>query len=318
MALNRFLDLSPDVNNAMQIGSPVVALESTIISHGLPSPTNLELARQLEQIVRDDGATPATIGISKGRIKVGMSDVEISNFAERVQGNDNPVEKISRRDLATAIALGKNGSTTVAATMICAQLAGIRVFATGGIGGVHRGAESSMDISADLLELAQTRVCVVCAGPKAILDIPRTMEVLETHGVPVLGYGTSDLPAFYSRNCGLKVDQELADAAQAAAILRTRDTLDLAGGELIVNPIPEADALTPGEIDGWIEKALQAASAGGIQGKDITPYLLDQMANLSSGRTIKANLALIKNNVRVAVKIAISYTHQRSNSLGTA
>lgn len=307
MQISDFLDLDPDVTSAIQKGAPVVALESTIISHGLPWPINLELAQELEQRIRDGGAVPATIGISKGRIKVGMSDHEISAFAESAQRNDGSVEKISRRDLATAVALGKDGSTTVAATMICAQMAGIRVFATGGIGGVHRGAEISMDISADLLELAQTRVCVVCAGPKAILDIPRTMEVLETHGVPVLGYQTTALPTFYSPACDLNVDQQLNDATQAARILKTRDALDLAGGELIVNPIPKGDAIAAEEIDAWIEDALKAAEAKGIQGKATTPYLLDQMARLSEGRTIQANLGLVRNNVRVAIEIATQY-----------
>lgn len=309
MELNDFLDINLDVQKAIKTGAPVVALESTIISHGLPWPINLKLARELEQMIRDQGAIPATIGIYKGRIKVGMSDAEITEFAESAERDDNSVDKISRRDLATAIALKKNGSTTVAATMICAQLAGIRVFATGGIGGVHRDAESSMDISADLLELAQTRVCVVCAGPKAILDIPRTMEVLETHGVPVLGYQTSSLPTFYSRTSGLGVDQEISDALQAATVLKTRDALNLAGGELVVNPIPEADAMASDEIDAWIGDALQVADAEGIQGKDITPFLLDQMATLSGGQTIDANLALVKNNVRVAVQIATRYSN---------
>jgi len=311
MELNDFLDINPDVKKAVENDVPVVALESTIISHGLPWPINLELARELEQIIRDKGAVPATIGICEGRIKVGMSDAEITRFAESAKRKDNAVDKISRRDLATAIAFKKDGSTTVAATMICASLSGIRVFATGGIGGVHRGAESSMDISADLLELARTRVCVVCAGPKAILDIPRTMEVLETHGVPVLGYQTSSLPMFYSRTSDLGVDQELSDATEAAAVLKTRDALKMAGGELIVNPIPEADAMAASEIDAWIQDALRVANAQGIQGKAITPFLLDQMAVLSDGRTIDANLALVRNNVRVALEIATSLSHTR-------
>jgi len=307
MELTDFLDTNVDVKDAVEKGAPVVALESTIISHGLPWPTNLALARELERIIRDQGAVPATIGIYGGRIKVGMSDAEVTEFAESAQSDDSPVMKVSRRDLATAIALKQHGSTTVAATMICAQLAGIRVFATGGIGGVHRGAESSMDISADLLELAQTRVCVVCAGPKAILDIPRTLEVLETNGVPVLGYQTTALPTFYSRDSDLGVDQELSGAVEAASILKTRDALSMAGGELVVNPIPVSNAMAAAEIDVWITDALREADAQDIQGKDITPFLLDQMAILSKGRTIDANLALIKNNVRVAVQIATHY-----------
>ena len=299
------IDMSAPVSEALKNGEPVVALESTIISHGLPWPANLELARDLEQTVRDYGATPATVGVFDGRITVGLNDEQVMEFAKAGDPNQSvDVTKISRRDLANVVALNKHGATTVASTMICAAMAGIRVFATGGIGGVHRGAESSFDISADLMELARTPVAVVCSGAKSILDLPKTLEFLETHGVPVLGFGVEEFPAFHSRESGLYVDQKVENADQVADILRARAEIGLIGGEVIANPIPEAAAIEKSVIDGWIETALAAADEAGIGGKEVTPFLLSQLARLSAGRSVEANLALVKNNARVASEIA--------------
>ncbi|RED49092.1 pseudouridine-5'-phosphate glycosidase [Aestuariispira insulae] len=299
------LEMSPEVAEALRHGKPVVALESTIISHGLPWPANLDLARDLENIIRENGAVPATVGVFNGRITVGLNDEQITEFARAGDPKqDVKVTKISRRDLATVVALKQHGATTVATTMIIAAMAGIRVFATGGIGGVHRGAETSMDISADLRELAATPVAVVCSGAKSILDLPKTLEYLETHGVPVLGYGVEEFPAFHSRESGLYVDQKLTGAEEVAAILQVREELGLIGGEIIANPIPEEAAIEKAVIDGWIEDALKAADADGVIGKKVTPYLLSKLAELSGGKSIDANLALVKNNARVAAHIA--------------
>ncbi len=302
MDIARYLDLSADVGAAMAEGKPVVALESTIISHGLPYPMNRDLALELEQTVRQEGATPATIGICRGRIKVGMNAREIENFA-----GGSEIAKVSRRDFATIVALGRDGATTVSGTMIAANMAGIRIFATGGIGGVHRGGEDSMDISADLMELAQTRVAVVCAGAKSILDLPKTLEVLETGGVPVLGFQTNAFPAFHTIDSGLGVDMNVASADAIAHILTTRDALGLTGGEIVANPIPEAFAMDKAEVDSWIDTALDQAKTDGVTGKATTPYLLAKIAQLSDGRTITANKALVINNARLAAKIAVSY-----------
>ncbi len=303
----RYLDLSTSVGAALAGKQPVVALESTIISHGLPYPMNRDLALLLEQTVRDEGAVPATIGICKGRIKVGMNATEIEKFAE---GKD--IAKVSRRDFATIVALEQDGATTVSGTMIAAHMAGIRIFATGGIGGVHRGAEHSLDISADLMELARTPVAVVCAGAKSILDLPKTLEVLETNGVPVLGYRTDTFPAFHTADSGLAVDINVASADALAHILKTREALGFSGGEIIANPIPQEFAMDKSEVDGWIETALENAGAEGITGKAMTPYLLAKIAELSDGKTITANKALILNNARLAAKIAVAYCSSSS------
>ncbi len=296
------LDLSADVKAALASGRPVVALESTIISHGLPYPMNRELALELEDVVRTEGATPATIGICQGRIKIGMSALEIEGFA-----GGGGIAKVSRRDFATIVAQGQDGATTVSGTMIAAEMAGIRIFATGGIGGVHRGAEDTLDVSADLLELAQTQVAVVCAGAKSILDLPKTLEVLETNGVPVLGFQTDAFPAFHTADSGLKVDMNVASAEDLANILKTREALGLKGGEIIANPIPQAFAMDKAEVDGWISTALDQARTDGITGKATTPYLLAKIAELSDGRTITANKALVLNNARLAAQIAVCY-----------
>jgi pseudouridine-5'-phosphate glycosidase len=302
MALDEFLDYRPDVKSALENKCAVVALESTIISHGLPWPTNRELALVLEQIVRDNGAVPATIGILEGRLKIGMTEGEVTDFAK---GND--IVKVSRRDLGGVLALRQNGATTVAATMIAAEMAGIRVFATGGIGGVHRGAETSLDISADLTELAKTRVAVVCAGAKSILDLPKTLEYLETNGVPVIGYQTTEFPSFHSRDSGLIIEQNADTAVQIARIMRIREKIGLNGGEIIANPIPLTDSISRTDINNWIDLALQKAEEQKIIGKDVTPFLLSQLAELSEGRTVAANLALVKNNAKLAAEIATAY-----------
>ena len=302
------LDMSPEVAEALRSGKPVVALESTIISHGLPWPANLDLARDLEATVRENGAVPATVGVFNGRITVGMSDEQITEFARAGDpGQAVDVTKISRRDLATVVALGKHGATTVATTMICAAMAGIRVFATGGIGGVHRGAEESLDISADLNELAATPVAVVCSGAKSILDLPKTLEYLETHGVPVLGYGVEEFPAFHSRKAACPLTRKWRMPPRSPKILKVREALGLIGGEIIANPIPEAAAIEKSVIDGWIEEALRAADTEGVSGKKVTPYLLAKLAELSGGRSIDANLALVKNNAKVAAQIARAF-----------
>ena len=303
MSAEKYIDLSSEIASAIKSGRPMVALESTIISHGLPYPKNRELAFQLEETVRAGGAVPATIGIVGGRIKVGMSSAEIEFFAK----GDVDIAKVSRRDFANVIALAQNGATTVAATMMAAQMVGIRVFATGGIGGVHRGGEDDMDISADLTELAQTQVAVVCAGAKSILDLPKTLEVLETNGVPVLGFQTDTFPAFHTRDSGLGVDMNMDSAGAIARILKTREELGIKGGEIIANPIPIEFAMDKIEVDGWIDEALKDAKVDGIKGKDTTPYLLAKIAELSGGRTIAANEALVINNTKLAAAIACAY-----------
>lgn len=292
--------LSEDIQRALEQGSPIVALESTVISHGLPWPQNMELALALEQTVIDGGATPATIAIIDGQLCAGLGKAEIEILAN----GKEPVRKVSRRDIAVSIAEEGLGATTVAATMLIAYWAGIRVFATGGIGGVHRG--DTLDISADLPELARTPVAVVCAGAKSILDLPRTLEWLETNSVPVIGYGTDEFPAFYARSSGLPVQVRIDGAAQAAALLRVRDELGLRGGELIAVPIPEAEALAPAAIDGAIDQAISDADAQGITGKDLTPFLLSRLATLTAGVSVRANVALLRNNAQVATEIAVA------------
>jgi len=291
--------VAPEVAEALRDGRPVVALESTIISHGFPYPANVECALTAEKMARDGGAVPATIAIIGGSIRVGLSAEDIEYLATA-----GGITKASRRDIATLVALGTDGATTVAGTMLVAALVGIRVFATGGIGGVHRGGWETMDVSADLLELARTDVTVVCAGAKSILDLGLTLEVLETHGVPVLGYQTDEFPAFYKRSSGFRVDQRLDTAEEIAAVLRARRALDIHGGVLVANPIPSEHALDPETVDGWTTTALADSEAAGIHGKEITPFLLGRIHALSLGASEEANKQLVYNNVRLAAQIA--------------
>ncbi|MCX7570940.1 pseudouridine-5'-phosphate glycosidase [Tumebacillus sp. DT12] len=300
--MKSYLELHPEVEQALQEGRPVVALESTIISHGMPYPENVQTAREVEAIIREQGAVPATIGIMNGKIKIGLSDEELEAF-----GSSKDVMKVSRRDLPYVVSQQKNGATTVAATMIGAQLAGISVFVTGGLGGVHREGEVTMDISADLTELAQTSVAVVCAGAKSILDIGRTLEYLETQGVPVIGYRTDDFPAFYTRKSGYGVDCRLDSPEETAALLKAKWDLGLAGGLVIANPVPEADALDEQEMEANIERALSEAKQLGIKGKDVTPFLLGKMKEITQGRSLVTNIALVKHNALVGAQIAKEY-----------
>jgi pseudouridine-5'-phosphate glycosidase len=280
----------------------VVALESTLIAHGLPWPKNLETAKAAEAAIRAGEAIPATIAVLDGRIRIGLRASELERLATATD-----IAKLSRRDLPIALATGRPGATTVAATMACAALAGIAVFATGGIGGVHREGESTLDISADLEELARTPVAVVCAGAKSILDLPRTLEYLETRGVPVIGYRTDAFPAFYVRETLLPIDHRAESAAEVAAIIHTKWRLDRAGGLVIANPIPEADALDPGAFDAALTAALNEAKAAGITGKAVTPWLLARLADLTGGSSLRANVALILNNARLGAEIALAY-----------
>lgn len=292
---------SSEVSAAKQRGAPIVALESTIITHGMPYPGNLEMARSVEDIVRQQGAVPATIAVIKGVLHIGLEPTELEALAQMEH-----VMKLSRADLAFAIAERRNGATTVAATMIAAYRAGIDVFATGGIGGVHRGAEESFDISADLEELARTAVIVVSAGPKAILDIPKTLEVLETRGVPVVTYDSEDFPAFWSRSSGLKSLLNLQSPAAIANFQKMRDQLGIDGGMLIANPVPEADEIPREEMEIYISRALANAERDEIAGKAVTPYLLDNIFHLTGGRSLKTNIALVENNARLAAEIAVA------------
>ena len=296
---------SPEVSDALAAGRPVVALESTIITHGMPWPQNLEMARQVEQVIRDKGAVPATIAVMDGQIHVGLTDDALQALARTPS---DQAMKLSRADLAVCLANGRTGATTVAATMICAHLAGIRVFATGGIGGVHRGAESSFDISADLQELAQTPVTVVAAGAKAILDLPKTWEVLETLGVPVIAYGQDDLPAFWSRNSGIRAPLRMDNADQIAAAAAMRGRLGLKGGQLVANPIPPEAEIARDQIMPVIEQALSEAEAQGVAAKEVTPFLLQRIFELTGGRSLQSNIALVLNNARLASQIAIAMT----------
>ena len=293
------LDLSPEVRDALGRGAPVVALESTIVTHGMPYPDNVSTARAVEAAVRAGGAVPATIVVLSGRIRVGLSDGEIEAL-----GRAAGVMKLSRADLAYAMATGRDGSTTVAATMIVAHLAGIRVFATGGIGGVHRGVETTLDVSADLDELGRTPVTVVCAGAKALLDLPRTLEYLETRGVPVVGYRTDRFPAFWSRDSGLPAPLRLDSAAEIAALAAAQRRLGLSAGVLVANPVPEADEIPPGEIAAHLDDAVADAARRGIGGKGVTPFILARMLELTDGRSLRTNVALILGNARLAAAIA--------------
>lgn len=294
-----YLCFSPEVAAARAAGRPLVALESTIITHGMPWPQNVQTAREVEAEVRAAGAVPATIAILEGRIHIGLTEEELETL-----GQARDVMKLSRADLAACLALGRTGATTVAATMICAELAGIAVFATGGIGGVHRGAEESFDISADLLEFSQSAVTVVAAGAKAILDLPKTLEVLETHGVPVIAFGQDDFPAFWSRSSGLKAPLRMDTPAQIAKAQHLRRVLGVKGGQLVANPIPEGAEIPRAEITPVIEQALAEAAAQGVAAKAVTPFLLQRIFELTEGRSLVSNIALVKNNARLAAGIA--------------
>jgi len=296
------LDIAPEVARALEQGSAVVALESTIISHGMPYPRNVETALMVEQTVRDNGATPATIAILNGRLKVGLSGAELEYLGKA----GSKVIKTSRRDIPFVVAQKIDGATTVASTMIVAAMAGISIFATGGIGGVHRGFESTMDVSADLEELAQTSVAVVCAGVKSILDVGRTLEYLETKGVPVVGYQTDNLPAFYARSSRFAVDYRIDDPASLAEAIYTKWQLGMTGGMIIGNPVPEADAIPTEEIDLFIDEAIVEMDKQGITGKNTTPYLLASIAEKTAGRSLDTNIKLVLNNAALAAQTAVA------------
>ena len=301
MDLNKYLDVAPEVKEALEAGRPVVALESTIISHGMPYPKNVETALNVEKVVRENGAVPATIAIINGRLKAGLSQDEIEYFGKTGQ----KVTKVSRRDLPVIVSKGMDGATTVATTMIIAAMAGIKVFATGGIGGVHRGAETTMDISADLEELAMTPVMVICAGAKAILDLGLTLEYLETKGVPVIGYQTSELPAFYSRKSGFKVDFRLDTPAEIANAFNVKRELGMQGGMLVTNPIPEEYAMPDDVINKAIDRAIAESVEQGIKGKATTPFLLARVVELTGGESLESNIQLVYNNARLAAKTSV-------------
>ena len=301
--INQYLDVHPEVARAIAEGKPVVALESTIISHGMPYPQNVETALAVERIIRDNGAVPATIAIIGGRLKAGLTPEEITYFGKKGQ----MIRKASRRDLAVLCARGEDGATTVTTTMIIAHMAGIKIFATGGIGGVHRGAETTMDISADLEELGQTPVMVVCAGAKSILDIGLTLEYLETKGVPVIGYGTEELPAFYTRQSGFGVDYRVDTPEELAAAFKASHEMGLKSGMLVANPIPEAFAMPKAVIDAAIGQAVEECNAKGIKGKQTTPFLLARVAELTGGESLASNIQLVFNNAKVAAQTAVAY-----------
>ena len=299
---NPYLSLSPEVAKALEEGKPVVALESTIISHGMPYPQNVETALRVEQTIRDNGAVPATIAIIGGKMKAGCTKEEIEYLGTKGQA----VIKASRRDLPVLLARGEDGATTVTTTMIIASLAGIKVFATGGIGGVHRGAQQTFDISADLEELAQTQVMVICAGAKSILDLGLTLEYLETKGVPVIGYGTDELPAFYTRHSGFGVDYRIDTPEELAAAFQAKIACGLKGGMLVTNPIPEEYSMDADVINAAIEKALSEADKKGVHGKQCTPFLLAKVKDLTGGDSLAANIQLVLNNARLAALTAVA------------
>ena len=301
MESNRYLDIAPEVKSALDAGRPVVALESTIISHGMPYPQNRDTALEVERIIRDLGAVPATVAILGGRLKAGLSEAEIDYLARTGSG----VAKASRRDLPVLVAKGADGATTVTTTMMIAAMAGIEVFATGGIGGVHRGAEVTMDISADLEELAETPVMVICAGAKSILDLGLTLEYLETKGVPVIGYGTDELPAFYTRQSGFGVDYRADSPAQLASMFRAQKELGMRGGMLVTNPIPEEYAMDKAVIDAAIAQALRESVEQGVHGKETTPFLLARVVELTGGSSLESNIQLVLNNAALAAKTAV-------------
>lgn len=298
----QFLDIKDEVKKALANNLPVVALESTIISHGMPYPDNVVMAKKVEQMIREEGAIPATIAIMNGRIKIGLTDEDLELLAK-----SKNVVKVSRRDFASVIALNQLGATTVASTMMCAEMANIKFFVTGGIGGVHKGYESTLDVSADLEELAQTNVTVICAGAKAILDLPRTMEYLETKGVSVVGYQTKVLPAFYTRTSDIKLHLHVENIEDLAKIVYTKDRLQLKGGLLVANPIPEADSLDGDYMNDIIERAVKQSVLDHVEGKDVTPYLLKKIVEETKGKSLQANLALVYNNAKVGAKLAKAY-----------
>lgn len=300
--LNKYLDVAPEVRQALDEGRPVVALESTIISHGMPYPQNVETALNVEKIIRDNGAVPATIAVIGGRLKAGLSPEEINYLGK----TGTAVAKASRRDLPVLVAEGRDGATTVTTTMIIAHMAGISVFATGGIGGVHRGAQQTFDISADLEELAHTPVMVVCAGAKSILDLGLTLEYLETHGVPVIGYGTKELPAFYTRKSGFQVDYEIDTPAELAKAFYVKQDMGLGGGMLVTNPIPEEYSMDKATIDAAIDQAIAEANEQGVHGKETTPFLLAKVSELTGGNSLESNIQLVFNNVALGAKTAVA------------
>ena len=301
--MNKYLDIAPEVKKALEEGKPVVALESTIISHGMPYPQNVETALRVEEVIRENGAVPATIAIIGGRLKAGLSKEEIDHLGKA----GHAVTKASRRDMPSIVARGIDGATTVTTTMIIAHMAGISVFATGGIGGVHRGAETTMDISADLEELGQTPVMVVCAGAKSILDLGLTLEYLETKGVPVIGFGTKELPAFYTRQSGFGVDYRIDTAQELAKAFMVQNELGFKGGMLVCNPIPEEYAMPLDTINAAIDQAIAECSAKGIKGKETTPFLLARVAELTGGDSLASNIRLVYNNAKVAAQTAVHY-----------
>ena len=301
-ARHPLLTLTPEVEQALANGGPVVALESTIISHGMPYPRNVAMAREVEQIVRDGGAVPATIAVLDGTPRIGLTDDELE-----LLGSAGDVMKVSIRDLPLVVAQKRHGATTVASTMRLAALAGIRVFVTGGLGGVHKGAQASMDVSADLTELSHTDVAVICAGVKSILDIGLTLEKLETLGVPVVGLGTSEFPSFYSRSSGFAAPLRADSIEELAAMMRAKWALGLEGGLVVANPVPEAEEMSRADIDGLIAQALAECDERGIHGKDITPFLLGRIVELSGGRSLETNIALVRDNARVGAALATAY-----------
>lgn len=300
--LEKYLEIKQEVKEALLNNKPVVALESTIISHGMPYPENVKMAKKVEEIIKSEGAVPATIAIMNGKIKIGLTDEDLEELAQAKN-----VAKVSRRDIARILASSTLGATTVASTMILAEMANIKFFVTGGIGGVHRGYEKTLDVSADLEELAQTNVTVICAGAKAILDLPRTMEYLETKGVNVVGYQTKVLPAFYTRESNIKLMSFVDTAQELAKIIYTKDELDLKGGTLVVNPIPVKDSIEASYINKIIDKAIEESFNQGIEGKDVTPFLLKRIVEETKGKSLEANLALVYNNAKVGAQIAKAY-----------
>ena len=309
MNLNKYLDVAPEVKEALAAGKPVVALESTIISHGMPYPQNVETALQVESIIRENGAVPATIAVLGGQLKAGLSRDEIDYLGK----TGTAVAKASRRDLPVLVAQGRDGATTVTTTMIIAHMAGISVFATGGIGGVHRGAETTMDISADLEELARTPVMVICAGAKSILDLGLTLEYLETHGVPVIGYGTEELPAFYTRKSGFNVDYRIDTPEELAKTFHVKQDMGLGGGMLVTNPIPEEFSMDADTINKAISEAVEEAKKLGIHGKETTPFLLAKIKDLTGGDSLASNIQLVFNNARLAAKTAAALSNLAKN-----
>ena len=305
MELGKWMDISEEIQNSIKENGPVVALESTIISHGMPFPQNLETALEVESIIRKEGAIPATIAVVEGRIKIGLSNLELEQFAQGTK-----TVKVSSRDVPLVLSQKQDGGTTVAATMVCARMAGISVFVTGGIGGVHRGSEKTMDISGDLMELSRTNVAVVCAGIKSILDIPRTLEYLETQGVPVIGYRTDEFPAFYTTTSGYSVQSRINTAEEIARCMKVKWELGLKGGMVVANPVLREDAMDEVVIEEAITKSLKEASEKGIDGKAVTPFLLERISQLTDGESLKTNIALVSNNALVGAKIASAYGNE--------